>query len=434
MAKVAISKLEPPVDEDKVYETVKNAVDLLGGIEKFVKPGEKVLIKPNLVRPAPPPTTTDRRVIRAVALLVKEAGGKPIIGEGTAAMTLLWREEMDSDDVLFLTGMYKIAEEVGGEVVPFDKEGKFYGRIVDIPGGVVLRKANIAEIALEVDKIIPVPVMKCSMEGGGVTLCIKDLHALVDPYTDRLKFHRSDLWQKLVDIVKVVRDKIKLCVIDGIKAMEGDGPIYGDPVDMNVILAGDDPVATDAIGSLVMGFDDPLREIGPIAIAHADGLGIGDPSKIEVVGAKIEDVRKKLKKASCEILAGIFPNIVFIEGGCCRACKAWIKFTLYALKGEGVLDKEVPKRVGKLVFIAGVDPSLPEDPKELLKMGLPIVFGDCALYSTKSTIFWQLREKAVYIPGCPPFAVGNQARLIKKAMGLPITKREAWGFLPTYTH
>ena len=368
-----------------------------------------------------------------MARLVKEVGATPVIGEGTAAMTLLWREGMTSRDVLYLVGAYRIAEEVGCEVSPFDDEEGRYYRKVKIPGGIVLRETMIAEEALRADAIIPMPVMKCSMEGGGVTLCIKDLHALVDPLTDRLKHHRSDLWQKLVDILKSVRGKIRLCVIDGLKAMEGDGPIYGEPVDMGVLIAGDDPVAVDAVGAAVMGFDHPVREIGPIGIAYSQGLGEAELEKIEVLGEPIVKVRRRLKRASCEVIEGIFPNIVIIEGGTCRSCKAWAKFTLYALKGEGIIDR-IPEKAGKLVFIMGQDPPIPEDPESLLNLGLPIVWGDCALFSTKHSVFWQLRERALYIPGCPPLAVGHQARRIKKALGFKETGREAWGFLPTYTY
>lgn len=431
MPSVSVVKCSKPTTDASVHQAVRGAVSLLGGMSRFVKPSERVLIKPNLVRPSPPPTTTDPRVIHAVAEMVAEAGAKPVIGEGTATMTLLWREGMDSRRVMELTGVEKVAKEVGAELAPFDEKGAAQTVEVDIPDGVVLRRAAIAKAALECDAIIPVPVMKCSMEGGGVTLCVKCLHALTDPYTDRLKFHRSDLWQKLVDIVKLVRPKIRLSVIDGILAMEGDGPIYGDTVEMDTIIAGDDPVSTDAIGSMVMGFHDPF-EVGTTAIAHAQGVGVADPNQIRVLGDGVEEVRRPLRRASCEILANIFPNVMVIEGGACRTCKAWMKFLSYALKGHGILEKTVPRTVGQILFICGLEPSLPDDPRDLLKKGLPIVFGDCAIFSTKQKIFWQLRDQALYIPGCPPFAVGPNTRMIETRLGVPITGKEAYGFRPTY--
>mgnify|MGYP001043447776 CR=1 FL=1 len=431
VSEVSIVRGQPPYDENKIYDLTKNCIDLLGGINKFVRPGERILIKPNFVRPGPPPVTTDPRVVRAMAKLVAEAGAKPVIGEGTATMTLLWREGMDSRRVLELAGMDKVVAEIGGELAPFDEKGTSFCTETTIPGAIVLRKAKIADAALSCDGIIPIPVMKCSMEGGGVTLTIKCLHALTEPYTDRLKFHRSDLWQKLVDILKLVRPKIRLSVIDGLLAMEGDGPIYGDPVEMNVLIAGNDPVSVDAVGAMVVGIHDPF-EVGPIAIAHSEGLGVADPNLIKMLGERLESVHRHLRRASCEILANIFPNVSLLEGGTCRTCKAWIKFMLYALKGERILQDVVPKSVGKLLFITGLDPSLPEEGSEVLKLGLPVVFGDCALFSTSHRLFWQLREKALYIPGCPPFAVKQNTQLVKRALGLQITGKEAYGFRPTY--
>lgn len=313
--------------------------------------------------------------------------------------------------------MQKIAEEFSGEVVPFDARGASDVQNVTIPGARIMREANIVRPALECDKIIPLPVMKTSMEGGGVTLCIKVLHALTDPYTTRLMYHRTDIHQKLVDIMHLVRPKIKLAVIDGLLAMEGDGPVHGNPVDMGVIIAGDDPISVDAVGSMTMGFRDPF-EIGPIAAAHQQGLGVADPDRIEVLGTQIKDVMKPFKRATFQV-EGLFPNVAMLEGGTCTGCKAWIKFTLYPLKGHGVLEKEVPDKVGKLLFIAGLNPYLPASLDALRKEGLPLIFGDCAIVSMIQQGRKGLLENDIVIPGCPPFAVKEQMIKIKRALGLP---------------
>ncbi|RLG47093.1 MAG: hypothetical protein DRN90_04805 [Thermoproteota archaeon] len=102
--------------------------------------------------------------------------------------------------------------------------------------------------------------------------CIKGFHAFVNAFTDRIRYHRSDLWYKLVDIVKAYREKIAFCVVDAVTAMEGDGPIHGLPVHMGLIIAGDDPVATDSIAAVTIGYKAPYIEIGPIAIPMPGGL------------------------------------------------------------------------------------------------------------------------------------------------------------------
>ena len=268
MAKVAISKLSTPINQDKITDAVKTAIDNLGGMSKFIKPGETVLIKPNFVSPRPPPVTTDIRVIRALACQVKDAGGKVIIGESSSAMTHWWREGMSTKKTMEFLGVFDMAKEIGVEAIPFEDEGFVKTRI---PDAFVMPEAELSALALRVDKIIPLPILKTSMEGGGLTCCIKVLHALTNPFTDRLRWHRSDTWQKLVDILKVVRHKIPLSVVDGIKGMEGDGPIHGSPVEMNTIFAGDDPVATEAIAAMAIGYEYPQYETALVALASSQG-------------------------------------------------------------------------------------------------------------------------------------------------------------------
>jgi uncharacterized protein (DUF362 family) len=436
MACVSLSRISPPLYEKKIEEAVKQAIDRLGGIKKFIKKGERVLLKPNFVSPRPPPATTDLRVIKAVATQVKEAGGEPIIGESSSAMTHWWREGMTTSDVMDLLGVFNLAKELNIEAVSLEEKG---WKLVEIPDAIVMKRAELSKLALEVDKLIPIPVLKTSMEGGGITCSIKDLHALVKPESDRIRWHRSDLWQKVVDLMKVFRKKIPLCVVDGLKAMEGDGPIHGSPVDLNLIIAGDDPVATDAIAAKSIGFEYPLYEVGPIGLAHTQGLGVGDPTEIKVLGAKLEEVKKRFRMASCEIIAPNFENVVVYEGAADRSCLAWIKFTLYMLKDTDLFD-ELKRRKKKLFFFVGLNPPLPEDLNELKKLceqGLVIVFGDCATFTTRNSywLFMQgdLKDKVLLMPGCPPFATAQQATQIREALGLEISEREkeAFKYVPT---
>ncbi len=440
MAKVAIVKVKEPVDEDRVYEAVKDAIDKLGGIEKFVKPGEKVLVKPNLVSPRPPPVTTDPKVTRAVALLVKEAGAKPIIGESCSAMTHWWREGMTTRQVMEVLGYIDMAKSIGVEIVPFDEDGKFKSVKVKIPNGLLVKEIEIAELVMKVDKIIGVPILKTSMEGGGITGCLKLMHGVINTFTDRLRWHRSDLWYKIVDELKPFIDKYVLGVFDALKCMEGDGPIHGDPVDMNLIIAGDDPVATDAIAAKVIGYEYPHLEIGPIAIAHVQGLGVGDPSQIEAVGEPIEKIRRRFKFASCEIVEPHFPNTIVIDGATCRTCKAWIKFTLYMLRDTGFFE-ELKSMNKKLYFFVGLNTPLPLDTDEIRRLaedGLIILFGECAVATTGRELYWiltqgDLKDKVMVVHGCPPFAISEYAAEIRRRLGLEVTEREieAFKYVPT---
>lgn len=440
MAHVAITRVDTPLNENKIYNAVKKAIDELGGMEKFIKPGEKVLVKPNLVSPRPPPVTTDPRVTRAVALLVNEVGAKPIIGESASAMTHWWREGMTTRQVMEILGYMEMAKSIGVEIIPFDEKGKFKSVKVKIPNGIILKEVEIADLILKVDKIIGVPVLKTSMEGGGITGCLKLMHGVVNTFTDRLRWHRSDLWYKIIDEIKPFREKYVLGIFDALKCMEGDGPIHGDPVDMNLIIAGDDPVATDAIAAKIIGYEYPHYEVGPIAIAHVQGLGIGDPSKIKVLGEDINKVRRRFRFASCEIIEPYFPNTYVIDGATCRTCKAWIKFTLYMLKDSGFFEelKEIGK---KLFFFVGLNTPIPlkiEKLKELVERGLIIVFGECATSTTGRELYWiltqgELKDKSIIIHGCPPFAVSEYSNQIRRKLGLEVTEEieEAFKYVPT---
>ena len=437
MARVTLCKVREPVDEGSIYDAVKRVLDLLGGVERFIKPGERVLINPNFVSPRRPPVTTDPRTVRAVALLVKEVGAEPIIGEGSSAMTHWWREGMTTMRVMEELGIDKVAEEVGAELYSFDAENKFFSKMAEIPNATLTKRLELAEIGFEVDKIVPVPILKTSMEGGGITGCIKGFHAFVDAFTDRLRFHRSDLWYKLVDTVKAFREKIGFCVMDAVTAMEGDGPIHGMPVDMNLIIAGDDPVATDSIAARVIGYKAPHLEIGPIGIAHSEGVGVGDPDQIEVTGERLEDVSKNFIKATCEVVEPWFPNTVLMDGASDRTCKAWIKFTLYMLRGAGFFER-FEKTGEKLFFFVGQDPPLPSDLEEIRRLaeeGLVIVFGACAIHSLKNH-YWpmvqgDLKDRVILMPGCPPFAVQQQANVIAERLAIELEEEEAFKYVPT---
>jgi uncharacterized protein (DUF362 family) len=122
-----------------------------------------------------------------------------------------------------------------------------------------------------------------------VTLGMKNMFGLL-PDKFKAKYHAKGISKVIVDINTVI--KPNLTVIDGFVAMEGRGPTDGSPVKMDLIIAGKDPVATDATCARVMGLD-------PHEISHirtANQKGIGNIDEIYVVGSSIEDVKRPFKK------------------------------------------------------------------------------------------------------------------------------------------
>ena len=123
-----------------------------------------------------------------------------------------------------------------------------------------------------------------------VTLGMKNMFGML-PDKMKAKYHAKGISKVIVDINTVI--KPPLTVIDGFVAMEGRGPTDGTPVKMDLIIAGKDAVATDATGARVMGLD-------PQEISHirrAGEKGIGNIDNIEIVGSKLEDVRKVFKRS-----------------------------------------------------------------------------------------------------------------------------------------
>lgn len=123
----------------------------------------------------------------------------------------------------------------------------------------------------------------------GVTLGMKNMFGLL-PDKFKAKYHTRGINRVVVDINTVFR--LALTVIDDFIAMEDRGPVHGIPVQMDTILAGTDPVATDSTAARIMGFNP--HNIAHIRMAHEKGLGEIDD--VEVVGDNIEDVRRIFKR------------------------------------------------------------------------------------------------------------------------------------------
>jgi uncharacterized protein (DUF362 family) len=158
---------------------------------------------------------------------------------------------------------------------------------IKIPNGDALRDITVPRIVAE-SAIISAAKMKTHM-ATKVTLGMKNMFGLL-PDKLKMKYHAIGISKVIVDINTVI--KPHLTVIDGFVAMEGRGPTDGSPVKMNLVMAGRDPVATDATCARVMGIDP--HEISDIRGAHQKGLGNID--EVDIVGVKLEDVRRKFKR------------------------------------------------------------------------------------------------------------------------------------------
>ena len=276
LAKVSIIKGGDP------KAITRRALELIGAREA-ISSGDSVLIKPNCIVPKHPSTgvTTDARVVDGVIDFVKGCGASDIVvGEGG---------NPETDFAFEVTGIRGVADRQGVELLNLNKDRAVE---VSIGTGLALKKVKIAKTVLESDCIINVPKLKIH-HMAQVTLSIKNLMGVI--IGDRGKIMHFKLDEKLVDLANLIRPKLN--VIDGIVGSEMDETM-GRPVPMDLVIAGMDMVAVDAVGSAVMGVDP--SKVGHIQLAGRRGLGVSALKKIDVLGEPIGAVRREFSREFSE--------------------------------------------------------------------------------------------------------------------------------------
>lgn len=286
MIKVSIVKCK-----DYEHQEVKNAIlrslELIGGLESIVKPGDNVLLKVNVIIGFPPEraATTHPAVVGAMTEIVREADGIPWIGDSSGAHGYTGQS-------FELSGIKRACEEYGGKLINFESTGTYAVKV----DGKVLTTINIAKPAIDCDVLVSMPKLK-THQLTKYTGAVKNFFGVV-PGSAKAAIHQQapteeSLSHAVVDIYSAL--KPELAVMDGIVGMEGEGATNGTPIASNVILSSTDCVALDAVASEVMGFSH--NDILTTRIAHSRGLGIGVLDRIEVSGERINDVRLDFKKS-----------------------------------------------------------------------------------------------------------------------------------------
>jgi uncharacterized protein (DUF362 family)/Pyruvate/2-oxoacid:ferredoxin oxidoreductase delta subunit len=267
-------------DPDEVRDALNKVLAPLGGIQSFVKPGDRVLLKPNLLAPTTPDqaVTTHPEIVRAVAVEVTEAGGKLYIGDSPGVGSLA--------AVLKKSGIMQVVEELGIEVVPFRTPVS-----MSVPEGGVFKTLKLAAEAAEVDRIISLPKFK-THGMMTITLAVKNMFGTVVGAAkpgwhlqarDHLRF--ADM---LLDVVRTLPPS--LSIMDGITAMEGRGPSSGDPLNLGLVMASPSAVAMDLVAGSIAGL--PVEKHPVLYQARARGLAGAYERDVQVLGEAVEDVRK----------------------------------------------------------------------------------------------------------------------------------------------
>lgn len=240
-------------------EMVERALRPLGGIEKFVRPGDTVVLKPNVawLRTPEQAANTNPEVVAAVAELCRKAGAKRI---------LIVEHTCDNPaTVCFeMSGIRKVAEAAGAVIVNANSEGMY--RPVSVPGTKVLQQTQVVRNVLEADCFINLPVAK-DHSATRVTLGLKNLMGIV---WDRQAWHVQGIHECIGDFVLAV--KPHLTIIDATRILVTKGPKGpGEVRHPNQVIAAVDPVACDAFATTLFGLKP--NDIGYIMHAHWMGAG-----------------------------------------------------------------------------------------------------------------------------------------------------------------
>lgn len=235
MAKVALVRCDS-YDEELVQRAVEKGVQLIGGVSRFISKGENIVLKPNLLVAEPPEkcVTTHPAVFQAVARVMLQAGVNVTYGDSPAVGR--------PARVAKKAGLVEVAESLNIDLADFSK-----GREVHFEKAIMQRKFTIANGVLDSDGVVSIPKLKThGLEK--FTGAIKNQFGCI-PGMRKGEFHlklpgKEDFSKMLVDLNRVISPR--LYIMDGITAMEGNGPRGGTPKQMNLLLFSSDPVALDA--------------------------------------------------------------------------------------------------------------------------------------------------------------------------------------------
>jgi uncharacterized protein (DUF362 family) len=311
---VAIGKVRT-YERAAIESQMQTLIDQLGGLGDVVKPGDSVAIKPNLTGgvssgllngiPAEESYVTHPEVVRALVKQVQAAGAKEVF-----IVEAVYEWESYS-----MWGYEAIAKDLGVTLIDLN-DSKPYADFAEISVGTnshIYKTFTVNQILKDVNVFMSVSKMK-NHDLAGITHTMKNLYGLVPYHLYRLSeqdryrsaFHgtasetRARLPRIIVDINRA--RPINFSLIDGIKTTQGgEGPWIKSlaPIEPGVLIAGKNPVATDAVATAVMGHDPMgdypnspfVRADNHIKLAAQAGLGTNRLDEIEVLGSQIAEVR-----------------------------------------------------------------------------------------------------------------------------------------------
>lgn len=251
-------------------EMFEAGIAVLGGMAAFVKPGQRIVVKPNIAWDQPPevPANTNPDLVAAIV--------RHCIKAGAAKVTVFDHTCHNWERSYKTSGIADAVELAGGVMAPANLESHYTE--VEIPKAKVLKKAKIHNDLLSCDAAINVPVLK-HHGGAKLSLTMKNLMGVV---WDRRFFHSNDLDQCIADLCFIPRVP-RLNIVDAYRILRKNGPQGRSPEDGEIAkyqLLGTDMVALDAAAAKLFNMDP--KQLGYVNIAGQMGAGQSDLSKLKI--------------------------------------------------------------------------------------------------------------------------------------------------------
>ena len=306
-----------------VEQSVREAVNLLGGIDKFIKPNSRVLIKPNLLTAKGPESgiVTHPEVVRAAIHLLKGVNAKIYVGDSPSPW---YGDTRQIEKIWEISGIKKVAEQEKVELVRFN-QSRWHG------------KFPLTTWLSRVDYLVSLPKFK-THNITILTGAIKNLFGLI-PGLYKIELHKRFFSSKifarmLVDLYEIVCPT--LTIIDGVFALEGDGPgSKGEVRELGLIAAGNDCVSIDSILALIMGLKP--EEILTTREAAKRNLGNARIEDIQLLGKQLSSfqgecfklpataLQYRVSKPIAELVSRFIYFYPHIDSRLCSRCSACIK-------------------------------------------------------------------------------------------------------------
>ena len=380
---VAVVKGKNGKDLKEVRKMMGELFSLIGPASKGIPPNSRILIKPNLTAEA---NLWEKGILTGPvfmqALVEEVQKSRPvevIIAEAIAI-------GLNTKKAFAANGYEDVAKATGARLLDL-YDGEFE-EIKTAEGG-LLKSVRVSKEVLRADFFINAPALKthfCST----ISVAMKNLKGTT-PYEEKKRFHFLGLNQAVAELNAVL--KPHLVIVDGLIAMEGDGPIAGTPVGLNLLMAGTDAVAVDTVAARIMDIDP--AEVQTLCLAQKMGFGTWEEAEIEVIGRSIAEVHHPFIRA-CAPLKVDFEKIRVIDGQACNSCRDGLRIALNRLKAAGFSLDKLPE----LQISIGSQATLSESPACI---AVPI--GNCQN---------QYKNLPNFVPGCPPptFLMADQLREI----------------------